>query len=142
MHNMAIKIDGDITIKDGNTDLKKLKELVPVELWSGSSSSGNITLADSCANYSYIDVVYMSRVGAYTTSRIYNPNGKMMNLTSGNGEHMEGYYMYNTVELSFSGTSVTRTHDRLITIQNNTAPKVGTTVSYYTLTITNIIGYK
>lgn len=133
---------GLIRVKDKIDTMLSAKQDKPVLLWSGSSSSGNITLNDSCANYSYIDVVYMSRVGAYTTSRIYNPNGKMMNLTSGNGEHMEGYYMYNTVELSFSGTSVKRQNDRLITIQNNTAPKVGTGVTYYTLTITAIYGYK
>lgn len=142
---MAIKIDGDITIKDGNTDLKKLKELVPVELWSGTNSSGSIELSDSSANYSFIEVYYQNRQGHESYTKVYNPNGKTISLRTGNSESMDGYDVYSVCHLSFSGKDVTRGKERVVNLHNNAYPSISnssSSLSYYTLTITKIIGYK
>lgn len=137
MRNLsAIDENKDIVTKEYVDALK------PVSLWSGSSSSGNIVLNDSVANYSFIEVYYQNRGGYTSCSKIYSPQNKIMALQTGNGETLDGYYLFNTCVLSFSGTTVSRSQDRYINIHTNAYPTVGTNVSYYTLTIIEIIGYK
>lgn len=55
--------------------------LNPVVLYSNESGTGNtITLSDSSANYKFIDVFFGVSQGWYSSIRIYNPNGKSLDL--------------------------------------------------------------
>lgn len=141
---MSVKMRSDIVINKNGVDLATLEDLIkliPVELWSGNSSSGNITLNDSTENYSCIEIFYTNRLG-YSSVKVLNPNGKSVNLITGNGESMEGYFYQNSTKLAISGNSLRRTNDRLIQIQSGQNPTIGTNISYYTLTITKVLGYK
>ena len=147
----GIKMNGSSKGTSGVVDLGTVitahqsisgKQDKPTTLWSGSSTSGNLTLSSSASNYSYIDIQYRNRTNIYNTVRLYDPNGKAVNLTTGNGEGSAGFYIYNTTELSFNGTTVTRANNKYIALHDNNAPEVKTDTSYYTLTITKIVGYK
>ena len=118
------------------------KQDKPTTLWSGTSTSGNLTLSSSVGNYAYIDIQCRSRTNVYTTTRIYDPSSKTVGLTTGNGEGSTGFYIYNTTELTFSGTTVTRANDRYVVLHNGASPEVQTNTSFYSVTITKIVGYK
>lgn len=133
---------------DGKDILNIIKEKTEgVELYSTTSTSATsteIALNDNASNYYCIEVFYGYGMGAnyesITSSRIYSPNGKTINLgmyiASSGGTNIQFY----TGIFSINGNKMTPLNwYGGGVINNNGATSVG---KNYTITITKVIGYK
>lgn len=105
-----------------------------------SGSKTNITMSDSSANYSYLEVFFtVDTSNSCESVKIYNPNGKVLNLLS---SYDNGTYLYHWTEnASISGDTITRgTQARWrIATSGNSTRTTGSQVSIY---ITKIVGYR
>lgn len=77
-------------------------------LYDGSASALTITLTnDSFANYTYIDIYYeFSSNNGVMFSRVYNPNGKVVNLTGLYDNNTNGFFAF--CPYTISGNKMTR----------------------------------
>lgn len=138
-----IDFDGDSAdIPDGWEEVSG-KSLVSYELYSGNSTSGNLTISNDISNYKKVEVTAQARNGVRTTFVLYEPSEKIIEIKTGNAETgLIDYYIFTACTLAFSGTTVTRANTRVVQLRNNTSLSIGTDDSYYTLGIVKIIGYK
>ena len=76
---------------------------------NSSGTNGTVTLSETSANFTYLEVYYKDYDGHYNSTRIYSPNGKMIWFEGGwiNDQNKGGNikYAYSTI----SGTSMTKT---------------------------------
>ena len=143
MNEIKSVVNGACTQVDTNTtDISNLKAYTLYT--NASGEEGNITLSDSAANYSRIDVAVMSKTNnIYNTYTIYDPDGKTLEVRTGNTETgLTDYYMFLACTLAFSGTSVTRANQRLVNLRNGNTPSISPTSNYYKLGVVKVIGYK
>lgn len=106
---------------------------------SASGTEGDITLSNSLANYSYIDIEYFNTENVYNTTRIYSPNGKLIGLeTIFDNPPSSRHYMISIV-YSLSGTSMTVQTTSLQTRLTNNAAVV---ISTGAIKVSKVIGYK
>ena len=86
------------------TDVDNLQNSSKVLYDNPSGTTGTITLNDSAANFTYIEIIYRTSNNSYDSAKIYNPDGKSVNLFTGN------YYdnvIYNqTKTVNISGTII------------------------------------
>jgi hypothetical protein len=76
-------------------------------LFSGSST-GNVTLGQSAANFALIRVyAYLSNCG-YTSVDVYSPNSKAFTLTGGVYISSASTYQQQFAQYTISGTTITR----------------------------------
>lgn len=147
-NSLGIEKIGDLTNLEttAKTDLvSAINELTPVVLYDDDSgSSGNIEIEDNISNYSRIDIVVKTtNNNIYNTLTFYDPNGKNLELRTGNAETgLTDYYLFVACTMTFSGTTGTRTNNRVVSLRNGNAPAIGGTPSYYNLLVTQVIGYK
>ena len=150
IYNNSLKADqiGDLSqleTSEKSTIVGSINTLVSTTLYTNNDgATGNITLSDSSANYSRIDVVVKTNnTNIYTTNTLYDADGKTYEIKTGNGETgLTDYYEFVSCTLSFSGTSVTRANNRQVLLRNGSTPTINTTMDYYNLKITKVIGYK
>lgn len=68
---------------DKSSLVNAINRLVPIVLYQNESgSNGNITLSDSVANYTYVEVFYRNNDNRYNSKKFYNINGKNVVLDS------------------------------------------------------------
>lgn len=113
-----------------------LNSLIPVVLYNNSSgSNGTITLSETSANFSYIEIFYRNNDNQYNSIKVYQPNGKNVSLIS----------MFVNNELNYVLKSARAT------ISNNTISIVGFGETYFqsgiinwsnNTYITRVVGYK
>lgn len=85
--------------------------LAPVNLYNNSTgTNGTVTLSQSAANFSWIEIFYRDYDNHYNSVKVYAPNGKKAWLSGGyiDSGHTNGNEKYATV--SISGTSITKTN--------------------------------
>ena len=114
--------------------------MIGEEIFSNASGSeGDITLSASLANYAYIDIEYFNTENIYNTTRVYNPNGKLIGLeTIFDNPTTSRHYMISIV-YSLSGTSMTvQTTSLQSRLTNNAAVVVGSG----TIKVSKVTGYK
>lgn len=87
--------------------------LEPVSLYSNNTgTTGTVTLSETSANFTYLDIYYYTSHGSGTTpkrtgyTRVYNPNGTMVALT--NTVYWSNQLLISQSQVSISGTSITR----------------------------------
>ena len=126
-----VEIGGALTVNDGtgagttydlayeisqlraeNEELKAAWDSVsPVILYNNpSGTSEAITLSESAANFSYIDIVYAkldSGSGGYNTCRVYDPDGKRASFNQINPVASSNVFQIVFSKLDISGTSIT-----------------------------------
>jgi hypothetical protein len=141
------EIKNVVNTNDDNTNANttSIENLQAFTLYtSQSGEEGNITLSDSAANYSRIDVFILSKTNSiYNTYTIYEPNGKTLEVRTGNMETgLNDYYMFQACSLSFNGTSITRSYNRIVSLRNGQTPSISTSSGYYKLGVLKVIGYK
>ena len=126
-----------ITDSNMNEIKDAVNSLEPVTLYDNSSgSSGTITLNDSVANYKYIDIVFEGNNHTKDCLRTYNPNGKSINLFTGNSN---GVYVWIQLEnLSFSGVTINRGSQYEIAFTSSGVSNLYTNNIY----ISKVVGYK
>ena len=137
----ALQLEGQDIIKIITNKIKG------VELYSTTSTSATssaITLSDDASNYHCIEVFYGYGIGAdyesITSSRLYNPDGKTINLSllleGSGGTNIQIYLGI----FSVSGNKITPLNwYGGGQVNNNSATTVG---KRYNITITKVIGYK
>lgn len=100
------------------------KSLIPVVLFTGNDLTP-ITLSDSVANYTYIEIFYVDNNSAgFNSTRIYNPNGKTVDLS--------------IVEPSDSTANRTYIRRTAFTISGNTITPNTTTSGFVLIDGTNV----
>ena len=108
---------------------------------NASGTTGTVTLSETSANFTYIDIFAKSRTGVISCVRIYNPNGQKA-LLMVDGEGLNTYGIFNKVWLKINGTSITKDRENVIQLQNGVLPNIDTSTSYYTLSIVRVDGYR
>lgn len=140
--------EGGVLQLEGQDIIKIITDKVKgVELFTATSSSATssaITLSDDASNYHCIEVFYGYGMGAdyesITSSRLYNPDGKTINLSllleGSGGTNIQIYLGI----FSVSGNKITPLNwYGGGQVNNNSATTVG---KRYSITITKVIGYK
>lgn len=126
-------------ITDSNVNEIKdaVNSLEPVTLYNNSSGSKNaITLSDSSANFSYIDITFEGNNHTKDCVRVYAPNGKIANLMTSNSN---GTYVWVQIEaITISGTSISRGAQYEIAFTSTGVSNLYTSSVY----ITRVVGYK
>ena len=104
------------------------------DLLYNSSSSGNITISASAANYTLMEIFFRDQDSHYSSVKVYSPNGKTVALgmitNKANGQNN-----YKRRDVTISGTAI---NTQSYAEQDGTAAGVSTNNIY----ITQVIGYK
>lgn len=101
-----------------------------------NGTTGNIVLDDSSVNYSYIDIQFKGNNGSYDITRVFNPNGKAVNIFSANSD---GTYIWQQVQvINIVGTNITRANAYEWRLNSPSTINVYSTNIF----ITKVVGYK
>lgn len=103
---------------------------------NASGTAGAVTLSDSVANYSYIEIFYRSSGdNACGSVKVFSPNGKLVHL--GTIHYIADYDYAKFALVNVSGATITFSQNYQITLKNN-----GTTYSAENaIFITRVVGY-
>lgn len=101
-----------------------------------SGTAGTVTLSDSAANYTYLEIFYRSSGdNACGSVKVFSPNGKLVHL--GTIHYIADYDYAKFALVSVSGTMITFSQNYQITLKNN-----GSTYSAENaIFITRVVGY-
>lgn len=134
----------DVLLWNGSSYVSAL----PKTLYNNTSgTTGNVTLSETSANFSYLEIYYglVNEDGsgtAYTTvksTKIYAPNGKQVNLEGITYHANVTIAQLGIVTITISGTSLTRGTERYINVPNNSNPTIGTQSK---IKIYRVVGYR
>lgn len=119
--------------------LNILNKILGTELYNNTTGSNSaITLSESAANFTYLEIFYRNNDNYYNSTKIYQPNGKIAYLdadypyTSG-----EGYSYAKKTSVQISGTSITPINYVELTIMP-TGANIQNNNNIY---ITRVVGY-
>lgn len=130
-YKVRIGVDGiytkSLTVADAQTTL--------YENWEGDN--GDITLSDSAAKYSYIEIYYRNNDNWYNSTKIADPDGKIVELNCSN---TNGNYLWTKVRgVEIVGDTITT----VSCIETRVGNKVATTTANSNnIYITKVVGYK
>ena len=144
----------DIVITQDGTDIQlnfspesqvsqntsNIEKLTPIVLYTNDEGdNGNITLSDSVANYTYIEIFYKSSDKHYGSTKIFSPNGKRADLFSFATTGSTLYIKSKCVSISgVSISNVSSTSYGETNISSSTTSFANNNLLY----ITRVIGYK
>ena len=117
-------------------------ELKPTSLYDNSSgSNGTITLSQTAANFSYLEIFYTDNAGNQMQSiRVASPNGKTITLDCIEPNNSGQAYAYQRISsYSISGTSVTRKNSVYIQHNPSAVPNINTNVY---IVIKKVLGWR
>lgn len=103
-------------------------------LWNSTATTNAITLSDSAANYSVLEIFFMDNDSHYNSVRVFAPNGKTVNLSMSSGT-TNGGMNHKRREVAISGSNITnqsygeQAYDGTVTAVNH-------------IYITAVVGYK
>lgn len=103
---------------------------------STTGTTGNVTLSDSSANYSSIEITF-TKAGAYETQKVFNPNGKDVTLV------LPNWYASSSLQILYkkvniNGISITFLYGGYILTVNGTT----TQSDENNIAIVKVVGYK
>ena len=103
---------------------------------STSGTAGTVTLSDSAANYTYLEIFYRSSGdNACGSVKVFSPNGKLVHL--GTIHYIADYDYAKFALVNVSGSMITFSQNYQITLKNN-----GSTYSVENaIFITRVVGY-
>ena len=99
-----------------------------------TGTDGTVTLTETSANFTFIDIFFKGSDGYYDFTRVYSPNGKTANLSTMEST-TSGYLNCKWKAVSISGTSIT--NKAYAEMDGDSAP-----VSVNHIKICGVIGYK
>lgn len=113
----------------------------PISLYDNSSgSNGSITLSQSAANFTFLEIYCKTNDGQYTSTRVYSPNGKNVNII-GAYPFSANYSYIKPKTVSISGTSISNYNTQYGQIWVNTSGSALASNSN-NIYITKVWGYK
>lgn len=104
-----------------------------------TGSNGTITLTETAANFTIIDIFFKGNNGYYDFTRVYNPNGKTVNLAT--MESTTGSIKCKWKAVAISGTSISTK----VNSSNNCYAEMdgnGTPANVNRIYICGVVGYK
>lgn len=120
-------------------DLNILNKILGTELYNNTTGSNSaITLSESAANFTYLEIFYRNNDNYYNSTKIYQPNGKIAYLdadypyTSG-----EGYSYAKKTSVQISGTSIRPINYVELTVM----PSGANILNKNNIYITRVVGY-
>lgn len=103
---------------------------------NASGTAETVTLSDSAANYTYIEIFYRSSGdNACGSVKVFSPNGKLVHL--GTIHYVADYDYAKFALVSISGTSITFSQNYQITLKNNGSVYSAENAIF----ITRVVGY-
>lgn len=138
---------GDLTDLDTTTKtdlvsaINEVNSLVtPVTLYNNASgTTSTITLSETAANFSYIDIIYSKNTAVgYSTTRVYEPNTKNVNLTEID-TNVADYISIYGCSITINGTSLTFNNGKGVAL---TSTGVDGFSNNNEVKIYKVIGYK
>lgn len=116
----------------------KLNKLLnnKVVLFTGSTNS-NITLKDSVVGKKYIDIFYRDNDDTYSSVRVYNPNGKSVDISTIARWGTTLYVKQKRITISDNKI----TNGNTTEVQFKATPKITIDTTANNIAITKIIGY-
>ena len=131
---VLIKTDGTITAMGGSTQIYGCKVLYT----NTNGSNTEITLNETSANFSYIEIFYKNNDGYYSSVKVESPNGKTACLMSIDPNSSSTLYFKGT-SVVISGTSIKPNHYSEFGVKSSGVTGFSSTNYNY---ITKVIGYK
>ena len=130
----GVVLEGNKTSEDLGIDI--LSQNVLYENTSGSNSK--ITLSDSASNYEYLEIFFRNNDNIYNSVKVYQPNGKKVNLISqyNNGSNT---IWFKIAICLISGNTITKDNAVEMKLAASNAITASSGNSNY---ITRVIGYK
>lgn len=116
-----------------------MKRLLGTELYDNSTgTNGIVTLSESAANFTYLEIFYRNNDNYYNSTKIYEPNGKIAYLDSDYPYTTgEGFSYAKKTSVQISGTSISPINYTEMTIKPNGAVIQNSNNIY----ITRVVGY-
>ena len=103
---------------------------------SASGTAGTVTLSDSAANYTYLEIFYRSSGdNACGSVKVFSPNGKLVHL--GTIHYIADYDYAKFALVNVSGSMITFSQNYQITLKNNGAVYSAENAIF----ITRVLGY-
>lgn len=107
---------------------------------NSSGTTGTITLSQSAANFSYLDIYFITNNNYLTHCRVYSPNGKTVSANCVNVFTATSVLQFALTMLTISGTSVTFKNNAYANIVHNGETIVGNVSNY--MKVIKVVGYK
>lgn len=106
-------------------------------LFTGDSNAA-ITLSETSANFKYIEVFFRDNDNTYSSVKVYQPNGKFVDLTT--LARWTNTFYIKQKRIGISGTKIT--NGNTTEIQFTTAPKITMKNDANNIYITRVVGYR
>lgn len=109
-------------------------------LWDNmSGTTGTVTLSETAANFSYLEIFFKTNDSTpiYSSSTVYSPNGKVVNLEAMNPNYNSTAYLKSKT-INISGTSITNVSYSELGLSSSGVNFGAGNVIY----ITRVVGYR
>ena len=136
----SIKLSNETFIDTSSIVYNKipLNEILGVVLYENNNGSNEtITLNDSVSNYKFIEIFYKSNDDAYSSVRVYTPNGKRVSLQA--FWSVDNYCYGKIKQVSISNNKINNLSAQQLVIGSGVSPTISLSNFIY---ITKVIGYK
>ena len=115
---------------------------VPVVLYDNASgTTGNVTLSETSANFSYIEIYYKTD-DEYYSQKVCSPNGKAVTLLAQTLNTSTPRIFGKTKKVTISGTSISVNNYCQYTINNNATGYLQVSSDRNTIYIVKVVGYR
>ncbi len=120
-----------------NPALIDLSSVTPEVLYNDATgTNGTVTLSNSSANYSYLEIFYRNNDNQYSSVKVYNPNGKYVSLLT---TYMaSSYFMLKGARIQISNDKI----NKLGYYEGNAYNQATLTSNANNTYITRVLGYK
>ena len=107
-----------------------------------AGTTGTATCTESCANFSWIEIVFKTNDNSYNTAKVYSPNGKsvdLMGVSSKSGSVLSTYLK--TRKVTISGATISNTSGFIAAESSILSNNSCNTWNTNNVLITQVIGY-
>ena len=126
-------VDGHTHTSSAITD-GKCYVATTIYAFNTSGTSGTVTLTQTAANFTFVDIFFKGNDGYYDFTRVYSPNGKVVNLSTMEST-ANGSLNCKWKAMTISGTSITNKY-------YGEMDNGGTPASVNHIYVCGVIGYK
>ncbi len=121
---------------------KKISDIIePVVLYNNDAgTTGNVTLSETSANFSYLEIFYKDEAYNYSSVKVYSPNGKRASLQT--MKCSSGSIIFYVKLATISGTSISAVAADGYVQLFNSGVTAGYNNSLNYILITRVVGYK
>lgn len=104
-----------------------------------SGTTGTVTLNQTAANFSYLEIYYFNNDSFYSYTKVYSPNGKNVDLSSNTAQASGGNLFIKTKIVNINGKSITTASTRYKEASLKSSVSVTDSNVIY---ITRVLGYR